>query len=235
MMLISLHHMQLFFLVRKCFQISYYGLPKYILNLLLMTPFKQKDPYLFQNFTWIYLHARIQSIRVIFITYYNTVNCLTENRTDGTEELSNDLLYKFGALLSKEEEQKDSLKSSELPAPLSQAQKRDWKRDNEVWSLCNIWGFQHGCQQICRWTMGIPMHMHSGFPTVRLEQMIMMPLYDVMRISHAEKGGNYNRRGWLNLGLLLLLSGCSGTKHLGLLASHRPSTSAVSVPLKEEA
>ena len=28
-----------------------------------------------------------------------------------------------------------------------------------------------------------------------------------------------------------LLSGCFGTKHLGLLASHRPSTLAVSVPL----
>ena len=31
-----------------------------------------------------------------------------------------------------------------------------------------------------------------------------------------------------------LLSGYSGTKCLGLLASHRPSTLAVSVPLKEE-
>ena len=29
----------------------------------------------------------------------------------------------------------------------------------------------------------------------------------------------------------LLSSGYSGTQHLGLLASHRPSTSAVSVPL----
>ena len=33
----------------------------------------------------------------------------------------------------------------------------------------------------------------------------------------------------------LLLSGCSGTKHLGLLASHRPSTLAVSVLLEEQA
>ena len=29
-------------------------------------------------------------------------------------------------------------------------------------------------------------------------------------------------------------SGYSGTKHLGLLASHRPSTLAVSVPLEEK-
>ena len=33
----------------------------------------------------------------------------------------------------------------------------------------------------------------------------------------------------------LLLSGCFGTKYLGLLASHRPSTLAVSVPLQEKA
>ena len=31
-----------------------------------------------------------------------------------------------------------------------------------------------------------------------------------------------------------LLSGYSGTKHLGLLTSHRPSTSAVLVPLEEK-
>ena len=33
---------------------------------------------------------------------------------------------------------------------------------------------------------------------------------------------------------MLLLSGCSSTKHLGLLVSHRPSTLAVLVPLEEE-
>ena len=33
---------------------------------------------------------------------------------------------------------------------------------------------------------------------------------------------------------LRLLSGSSGTKHLGLLTSHRPSTLAVSVPLMEK-
>ena len=33
---------------------------------------------------------------------------------------------------------------------MSQAQKRDWKRDEEVQSLHNIWGFQCGHQQMCR-------------------------------------------------------------------------------------
>ena len=73
---------------------------------------------------------------------------------------------------------------------------------------------------------------HVQFPTGKSEQTIMMSLYDVMRISHAIEGGNYKRRAQPNI--RALLSGCSGTKHLGLLASHRPSTSAVSVPLKEK-
>ena len=34
--------------------------------------------------------------------------------------------------------------------------------------------------------------------------------------------------------MLGLSSGYSGTKHSGLLASHRPSTLAVSVPLEEK-
>ena len=90
---------------------------------------------------------------------------------------------------------------------------------------------------MCRQTMVFPMHMRSGFPTGRFEQMIMTSLCDIMRISHAVKGGNYKResmtepQGWA----VVLSSGCSGTKHLGLLASHIPSTLVVSVPLKEEA
>ena len=39
------------------------------------------------------------------------------------------------------------------------------------------------------------------------------------------KGEHYQTSG--------LSSGCSGTKHLGLLTSQRPSTSVVSVPLEE--
>ena len=52
-----------------------------------------------------------------------------------------------------------------------------------------------------------------------------------MRISHAIEGGNYNRRAGLNL---RAVSGYSGIKHLGLLASHRPSTLAVLVPFEEK-
>ena len=63
-----------------------------------------------------------------------------------------------------------------------------------------------------RQTLAVLLHMYSGFPTERLEQMIMMSLYDVMRLSHATVGGNYKRRAQLSLGeLLLLLSGCFDT------------------------
>ena len=73
-------------------------------------------------------------------------------------------------------------------------------------------------------------HMHSGFPTGRSEQMIMTSLHDITRISHARdrtiKGEHYQTSG--------LSSGYSGTKCLGLLMSYRPSTLAVSVPLVEK-
>ena len=41
--------------------------------------------------------------------------------------------------------------------------------------------------------------MCSGFPTGRLEQMIMMSFHDVTRISHVIEGGNYKRRAPPNL------------------------------------
>ena len=74
--------------------------------------------------------------------------------------------------------------------------------------------------------------MHSGFPTGRSVQMIMMSFHDVMRISCAIEGGNYKRRALLkpwgcHLGILVL-------SVWGLLTCHRPSTLAVSVPLKEK-
>ena len=49
-----------------------------------------------------------------------------------------------------------------------------------------------------------------------------------MRITCAIQGGNYKRRAYQTLGLS---SGSSGTKHSGILTSHRPSTLGVSVPL----
>ena len=36
------------------------------------------------------------------------------------------------------------------------------------------WGFQKWCWQMCRWIMAFPLHMHSGFPTEKLEQTIVM-------------------------------------------------------------
>ena len=77
--------------------------------------------------------------------------------------------------------------------------------------------------------------MHSGFPAKIMEQMIVMSLYDVMRFSHVTEGGNYKRgsrtKPWefsccyyCHLGVL--------TQAFGSLLSHRPSTLAVSVPLK---
>ena len=71
---------------------------------------------------------------------------------------------------------------------VSQAWKRDYKRDEEVQSSCSILGFWHGCQQMCRWTLAVLMHMCSGFPTGRSEQTIMTSFCDVMRISGAIDG-----------------------------------------------
>ena len=83
-----------------------------------------------------------------------------------------------------------------------------------------------------RQTMAVPLHMCSGFPAKRLEQTIVTSLYDVMRISHATVGGNYKRRAQPSLGAAVALIWVFQHKKLGLLTSHRPSTSAVSVPLK---
>ena len=99
---------------------------------------------------------------------------------------------------------------------MSQAQKRVWKRDDEVRTLSNIRDNWHGCQQICRQTMAVLLHMCSGFPTEILEQMIVTSLYDVTRFSRVIEGGNYKREcNRASVLLLLLLSGCLD-KHLGL-------------------
>ena len=77
---------------------------------------------------------------------------------------------------------------------MSQVGKRVWKRDNGVWNLCNIWYIWHRCQQMCRQTMVVLPHMHSGFPTKIMEQMIVTSLYDIMRFSHVTEGGHYKKR-----------------------------------------
>ena len=93
---------------------------------------------------------------------------------------------------------------------------RGLKRDDEVRRFRNNRGFRCGRQWMCRQTMAVPMHMCNGFPTGKMEQMIMMSLCDVMRISHAKKGRElYNESTIEPQGLLLLSSGCSDTKHLG--------------------
>ena len=82
--------------------------------------------------------------------------------------------------------------------------------------------------------MAVPLHMHSGFPTERLEQMIVMSLYDVTRVSHAIVGGNYKREEDQALGLLHYCSLGVSTLAFGSLTSHKPSTLALSVPLEKE-
>ena len=77
---------------------------------------------------------------------------------------------------------------------VSQAWKSVWKRDNEVWNLCNIRDIWHRCWQMHRQIMVVLLHMCSGFPTEILEQTIVTSLYDVMRVSHATVGGNYKKR-----------------------------------------
>ena len=62
-----------------------------------------------------------------------------------------------------------------------------------------------------------PLHMHSGFPTEKVEQMIMMSFYDVTMISHTI-GGNYIREVSMSLKAVVWVF---GTEQLGqLLRSH---------------
>ena len=80
--------------------------------------------------------------------------------------------------------------------------------------------------------MVVLLHMQSGFPAKILEQTIVSSLYDITRVSRATVGGNYKRESmtepqgccYCHLGVL--------TQAFGSLATHRPSTSAVSVPLE---
>ena len=68
---------------------------------------------------------------------------------------------------------------------------------------------------MCRQTTAVPLHMCSGFPAKRLEQMIVTSLYDIRRVSCATEGGNYKRRARLSLeaaaATAVLSSGCFGT------------------------
>ena len=65
--------------------------------------------------------------------------------------------------------------------------------------------------------MAFPLHMHSGFPVEKVEQIIVTSQNDVTVISHAIGGGKYIRRAPTNLGAVIWVS---GTEQLGLLPSH---------------
>ena len=71
-------------------------------------------------------------------------------------------------------------------------------------------------------TMGVPMHMHNGFPTGKMEQTIMTSHSDVMRISHTEKGGSYKRSAQQNLGAVVTVVWGFWYKAFGLVS--KPQT-----------
>ena len=76
---------------------------------------------------------------------------------------------------------------------------------------------------MCRQTMAVPMFMCNGFPARKMEQMIMTSVCDIMRISCARKRREiYKESTTKPQGLLLLSSGCSGSKHLGSVS--KPQT-----------
>ena len=64
--------------------------------------------------------------------------------------------------------------------------------------------------------MAFPLCMHSGFPTERVEQMIVMSLDDVTMIAHAIWRGKYIRRAHSGFEAVIWVS---GTVCLGL-SSH---------------
>ena len=65
--------------------------------------------------------------------------------------------------------------------------------------------------------MAFLLHMHSGFPTERVQQMVVMSQDDVTMIGHAIWGGKYIRRAHLGIGAVIWVS---GTEQLGLLLNH---------------
>ena len=95
-----------------------------------------------------------------------------------------------------------------------------------------IW---HGHRQVHRQIMAVLLCMHSGFPAKMVEQMFVTSLNDVMRVSCALEAENYKRGSATELEEF----GCCYYCCLGVqaqvlesLQSHRPSTSAVSMPLE---
>ena len=88
-----------------------------------------------------------------------------------------------------------------------------------------------GDARMCRQIMAFLPHMCSGFPTEKVEQMIVTSQNDVTVICCAIEGGMYIRKASLSLGAVIWVS---GTEWLSPLLSHQPSTPATSVPLVEQ-
>ena len=75
-------------------------------------------------------------------------------------------------------------------------------------------GFWQQCWCMCRQPMVFPLHMCSGFPVEKVEQMIVTSLDDVTMIACAIWGGKHIRRACSGFGAVIWVS---GTEHLGLL------------------
>ena len=116
-----------------------------------------------------------------------------------------------------------------------------WGRVSQAWKLGRkrqrgsdafmVFQFQHGCWWMCRWKM----MFWCTCAVVFLEEdqsrwswhHEMMSQGSLVLLREGTIKGEHN---WT----LGLSSGSSDTEHLGLLARHRPSTSAISVPLMEQ-
>ena len=79
------------------------------------------------------------------------------------------------------------------------------------------WGFWQRCQQMHRQIMVFPLCMHVGFPTEKVEQIIVMLYSDVTVIAHAIGGVKCIRKASLSLGAVVWVSGIA---QLGPLLSH---------------
>ena len=114
--------------------------------------------------------------------------------------------------------------------------KGGWKIDDEVWSFHSNKGFltwmqahlqtNHGGTNVhAQWIS----HQKNGADDHDIT------MWHHKSLSCCKREGTIKGEHDQTSGLLLLSSGCHGTRHLGPLTSHRPSTLAVSVLLVERA
>ena len=105
-----------------------------------------------------------------------------------------------------------------------------WVKEKTTSFQCSYsnWGFWQWSWCMHRWPMAFPLHMCSGLPAEKVEQMIVTSLDDNTMITHAIW---YIRRAHLGFSAVIWVS---GTEQLGLLSSHWASTLAISVPLMKQ-